>query len=196
MSACYSPSSGCAPRQKSGPVEGSESPPRAATTLSTASPSSGGVPSMRYVYIRTLPASSRRAPRAKSRHRRLGRLEVDDELEPARPLDRQIAGLGALHDLGGVSNRRAPEHRRNVRTVASARHSGRAAEEADHRYPTFQREAGDLGTLAQVFADPHLVHISTVVHSSQIAHRGAASQVRLMKTTICQSIAPHHNKNP
>src|SRR5713226_4378391 len=73
------------------------------------------------VYIRPRPASSRRAPRAKSRHRRLGRLEVDDELEPARPLDRQIAGLGALQDLGGVGHRRTPEHRRNVRTVGHQR---------------------------------------------------------------------------
>ena len=47
-----------------------------------------------------------------------------------------------------------------------------------------------------VFADPHLVHIFTVVHSSQIARRAAASEVRLVKTTVCQSTAPHPNKNP
>ena len=49
---------------------------------------------------------------------------------------------------------------------------------------------------ALVFADPHLVHIFTVVHSSQIARRAAASEVRLVKTTVCQSTAPHPNKNP
>jgi len=49
---------------------------------------------------------------------------------------------------------------------------------------------------ALVFADPHLVHIFTVVHSSQIARRAAASEVRLVKTTVCQSTAPHPHKNP
>jgi hypothetical protein len=40
------------------------------------------------------------------RHReaeRLGGLEIDDQLEFGRPLDRQIGGLGALEDLSDVN---------------------------------------------------------------------------------------------
>src|SRR5438128_12216672 len=34
---------------------------------------------------------------------RLGGLEIDDQLEPGRLLDREIGGLGALEDPSGVS---------------------------------------------------------------------------------------------
>src|SRR5712664_394815 len=34
---------------------------------------------------------------------RLGGVEIDDQLEPSRLLDRQIGGLGALEDLSSVS---------------------------------------------------------------------------------------------
>src|SRR5262249_19429249 len=47
---------------------------------------------------------------------RLGRLEVDDELEVGGLLDRQVAGLGALEDLVDVAGRASLELE-SVRTI-------------------------------------------------------------------------------